>query len=57
MTVWIGDVRYEAEELMAMLKADVSLLTTAIERLQVAREMKLGAIRLAWLMTEQRTSC
>jgi hypothetical protein len=50
MLIWIGDVRHESEELMALFKADVSALTMAIKKLDVKRELKLKALRIVWLM-------
>jgi hypothetical protein len=52
MIIWLGDVRYESEELMVALKADVNLLTMTIAKLELAREMKHRAIRMVWLMAE-----
>ncbi|MFT5804498.1 MAG: hypothetical protein ACI9R8_001544 [Candidatus Paceibacteria bacterium] len=38
---------------MALLKEEVNLLAMTIEKLEAEREMKLRAIRLAWLIAEQ----
>ena len=51
MTIWIGDKSYAEEELLAMLKEDVSLLSRVIEQLEGAREAKLRAYNFVRLMT------
>ena len=44
MTIWIGDKSYMEEELLAMLKEDVSMLSRVIEQLEGEREAKLRAV-------------
>ena len=50
MVIWLGMTPYEADELMATLKADLSLLSRAISELEAERETKLRAVRIVWLM-------
>jgi hypothetical protein len=52
MLIWIGDVRYESEELMAILKDDVGQVSRMIRCLEIEREVKLRAIRMVWLLVE-----
>ena len=54
MTIWIGDKSYAEEELLAMLKEDIKLLSYVIDQLEAEREAKLRAARMVWLMAEQR---
>ena len=46
MTIWIGDKSYAEEELLAMLKEDIKLLSCVIDQLEAEREAKQRACDL-----------
>ena len=46
ISIWIGDKSYAEEELLAMLKEDIKLLSCVIDQLEAEREAKLRACHL-----------
>jgi hypothetical protein len=55
MVIWLGSTLYESDELAALLKADVRLLTMAIGKFEVEREAKLSALAMVRVIAQQQT--